>query len=93
MSENKHKQIRIALRNCGIIDPENIEDALIHDAYMALGTVLSEKTPGEVIEIIKNSGLRGRGGAGHPDDRLPGTQQWPAPARPLRQFYIREEIR
>jgi NADP-reducing hydrogenase subunit HndC len=66
MSEDKPKQIRIALRNCGIVDPESIEDALIHDAYMALGTVLSEKTPGEVIEIIKNSGLRGRGGAGFP---------------------------
>jgi NADH:ubiquinone oxidoreductase subunit F (NADH-binding)/(2Fe-2S) ferredoxin len=60
------KQIRIALRNCGFIDPENIDEAIARDAYVALGKVLTEKTPLEVIDIIKKSGLRGRGGAGFP---------------------------
>lgn len=58
------KQLRIVLRNCGIIDPENIEDAIAHDAYEALGKVLGEMKPMEVIQIIKDSGLRGRGGGG-----------------------------
>ena len=61
------KQLRIVLRNCGIIDPENIEEAIAHDAYEALGKVLSEMTPEDVIKIIKDSGLRGRGGGGFPD--------------------------
>ncbi len=60
------KQRRIALRNCGVIDPENIEEYIAVDGYKALGTVLTSKTPQEVIEIIKASGLRGRGGAGFP---------------------------
>lgn len=60
------KQLRIVLRNCGIIDPENIEEAIAHDAYEALGRVLSEMTPEEAIKIVKDSGLRGRGGGGFP---------------------------
>ena len=56
------KQIRIALRNCGIIDPEKIEDYIARDGYMALATVLTTLTPEATIEIIKKSGLRGRGG-------------------------------
>ncbi len=60
------KQIRIVLRNCGIIDPESIEEAIAHDAYEALAKALTEMTPADVIKIIKDSGLRGRGGAGFP---------------------------
>ncbi|MCU0461766.1 MAG: NADH-quinone oxidoreductase subunit NuoF [Bacteroidales bacterium] len=60
------KQIRIALRNCGIINPENIEDAIAHKGYEALATVLTELKPQDVIRIIKDSGLRGRGGGGFP---------------------------
>ena len=56
------KQERVALRNCGVIDPENIEEYIAFDGYKALGTVLTEKTPQEVIDTIKASGLRGRGG-------------------------------
>jgi NADP-reducing hydrogenase subunit HndC len=60
------KQLRIVLRNCGIINPENIEDAIAHDAYEALGKVLTEMKPLDVIKIVKDSGLRGRGGGGFP---------------------------
>jgi NADP-reducing hydrogenase subunit HndC len=60
------KQMRIALRNCGVIDPENIEEYIALDGYKALGKVLTEMTPEQVIETIKASGLRGRGGAGFP---------------------------
>ena len=60
------KQRRIALRNCGVIDPENIEEYIGTDGYKALGKVLTEMTPNDVIEEIKKSGLRGRGGAGFP---------------------------
>ncbi|MCX7884211.1 MAG: NADH-quinone oxidoreductase subunit NuoF [Caloramator sp.] len=60
------KQIRIALRNCGFIDPENIYEYIAADGYQALGKVLSEMTPEEVIEEVKKSGLRGRGGGGFP---------------------------
>jgi NADP-reducing hydrogenase subunit HndC len=58
------KQLRIALRNCGIIDPENIGEAIARNAYEALGKVLTEMTPEGAIKIIKDSGLRGRGGGG-----------------------------
>jgi len=58
------KQIRIALRNCGFINPENIEEYIGRNGYSALGTCLSEKTPDEAIRMIKDSGLRGRGGGG-----------------------------
>lgn len=60
------KQLRIVLRNCGIIDPENIDEAIARDAYLALGKVLKEMKPVEAIKIIMDSGLRGRGGGGFP---------------------------
>ncbi len=58
------KQKRIALKNCGVIDPEDVDEYIAYDGYMALGKVLTEMTPEEVIETIKDSGLRGRGGGG-----------------------------
>lgn len=58
------KEVRVVLRNCGQIDPENIEDYIATDGYMALGKVLSQMTPDEVIDTVLRSGLRGRGGAG-----------------------------
>ena len=60
------KQKRIALRNCGVINPEDINEYIARDGYMALGKVLTEMTPQEVIDEIKKSGLRGRGGGGFP---------------------------
>lgn len=71
VSDSKHmgffkKQLRIVLRNCGFINPENIDEYIARDGYMALGKVLSEMTPQEVIKVIKDSGQRGRGGAGFP---------------------------
>ncbi len=60
------KQTRIALRHCGIIDPEDIDDYMAGDGYQALKKVLSSMTPEQVIEEIKISGLGGRGGAGFP---------------------------
>lgn len=60
------KQKRVALRNCGVIDPENIDEYIAFDGYKALGKCLSEMTREEVIEEIKKSGLRGRGGGGFP---------------------------
>ena len=60
------KQHRVALRNCGVIDPENIEEYIAKDGYAALGKVLTEMTPQGVIDEIKSSGLRGRGGGGFP---------------------------
>ena len=60
------KQKRIALRNCGVINPENIDEYIAVDGYSALGKVLTEMTPEQVIEVVKASGLRGRGGAGFP---------------------------
>jgi NADH:ubiquinone oxidoreductase subunit F (NADH-binding)/(2Fe-2S) ferredoxin/NAD-dependent dihydropyrimidine dehydrogenase PreA subunit len=58
------KEVRVVLRNCGTIDPENIEDYIAEDGYQALGKVLSEMTPEQVIDTVIASGLRGRGGAG-----------------------------
>ena len=71
VSDSKHmefykKQLRIALRNCGFIDPENIEECIGRDGYSALAKCLTEMTPGAVIDEIKRSGLRGRGGGGFP---------------------------
>ncbi|MCK9202845.1 MAG: 4Fe-4S binding protein [Bacteroidales bacterium] len=71
VSDSKHmefykKQIRIALRNCGFINPENIEEYIARDGYQALGKVLTELSPEATIEIMKKSGLRGRGGGGFP---------------------------
>ncbi len=60
------KQHRVALRNCGVINPENIEEYIARDGYAALGKVLKEMTPQQVIDTIGASGLRGRGGAGFP---------------------------
>ena len=60
------KQNRVALRNCGVIDPEVIDEYIAFDGYKALGTCLTEKTPEDVIDIIKKAGLRGRGGGGFP---------------------------
>ena len=59
-------QHRVALRNCGVINPENIDEYIAMDGYQALGKVLTEMTPEDVIKTILDSGLRGRGGAGFP---------------------------
>ncbi|MGO3780553.1 MAG: NADH-ubiquinone oxidoreductase-F iron-sulfur binding region domain-containing protein [Enterococcus viikkiensis] len=61
-----HKQKRVALRNCGRIDPEKIEEYIAFDGYQALAKVVNEHSRDEVLEILKASGLRGRGGAGFP---------------------------
>ncbi|MDI9606862.1 MAG: NAD(P)H-dependent oxidoreductase subunit E, partial [Atribacterales bacterium] len=58
------KQLKIALRNCGFINPLNIEEYIARDGYLALSRVLTEMTPEEVIAEVKKSGLLGRGGAG-----------------------------
>ena len=60
------KQKRVALRNCGVIDPENINEYIAMDGYQALAKCLTEYTPDEVIQIVKDPGLRGRGGGGFP---------------------------
>ena len=60
------KQKRVALRNCGVIDPENIDEYIAFDGYAALGKCLTELTPDQVIDEILKSGLRGRGGGGFP---------------------------
>ena len=60
------KQKRIALKNCGVINPEDIDEYIAFDGYRALARVLMEISPDEVIEIVDKSGLRGRGGAGFP---------------------------
>jgi len=77
------QQYRIALRNCGFIDPENIDEAIARNAYQALGKVLTQMKPQEVIDIIKRSGLRGRGGAGFPTglkweiaSKVPGDEKY-----------------
>ena len=59
-------QVRIALRNCGVINPEDIDEYIAYDGYAALGKVLTSMTPQQVIDEIKASGLKGRGGAGFP---------------------------
>ncbi|MCQ2309164.1 MAG: NADH-quinone oxidoreductase subunit NuoF [Bacteroidales bacterium] len=71
VSDSKHmgfykKQLRIALRNCGFINPENIEEYISRGGYEAIAKVLSEMTPQDVIDLVTKSGLRGRGGAGFP---------------------------
>ena len=63
------KQLRVALRNCGVINPENIDEYIAMDGYFALAKVLKEMTPEDVIKTILDSGLRGRGGGGFPTGR------------------------
>ncbi len=60
------KQLRVALRNCGLINPEDITEYIAMDGYQALGKALTQMSPGEIIDVIKKSGLRGRGGGGFP---------------------------
>ena len=60
------KQMRVALRNCGVIDPENIDEYIAFDGYKGLAKALTEMTPEQVIDEVLKSGLRGRGGAGFP---------------------------
>jgi len=63
------KQMRVVLRNCGVINPQSIEEYIAVGGYQALGKVLTSMTPEQVIEEVKRSGLRGRGGAGFPTGR------------------------
>jgi len=78
------KQLRVALRNCGVIDPEDINEYIAYDGYQALAKVLTEMTPEGVIEEMKKSGLRGRGGAGFPT----GLKWSFAAAQPKGQKYV-----
>lgn len=71
IEDSKHmgfyqKQMRVALRNCGFIDPENIDEYIANDGYVALATALEQNNPAEIIDTLKKSGLRGRGGGGFP---------------------------
>ena len=78
------KQMRLTLRNCGVIDPENIDDYLAVRGYEALARALSSMTPDQVIQEIKKSGLRGRGGAG-----FPTGLKWELTARePVEEKYV-----
>ena len=63
------KQVRVALRNCGVINPESIDEYIAFDGYQALAKCLTEYTPEQVIQVITDSGLRGRGGGGFPTGR------------------------
>lgn len=78
------KQTRIALRNCGVIDPENINEYLARDGYKALAKVTSTMSPEQTIETVKSSGLRGRGGGGFPT----GTKWALAKASESKQKYV-----
>ncbi|HPG31826.1 MAG TPA: NADH-quinone oxidoreductase subunit F, partial [bacterium] len=71
-----NKQLRLTLRNCGIIDPESLDDYFKVDGFRALAKVLTEMSPQDVIDEIKKSGLRGRGGGGYPT-----FQKWTNGAR------------
>jgi len=75
------KELRVVLRNCGKIDPQNIEDYIAEDGYMALAKVLTEMTPEQVIDTVLTAGLRGRGGAGFLTGQkwkfCRATQDWP----------------
>ena len=77
------KQKRIALRNCGLINPESIEEYIANDGYQALAEIITTKTPQDVVEVVKASGLRGRGGGGYPTGmkwamtlRSPGDEKY-----------------
>jgi len=76
MSPFFSKQKRIVLKNCGLINPDSIEDYVHADGYIALATTLDTKTPTDVIDVIKKSGLRGRGGAGFPAGRKWEFTRW-----------------
>ncbi|MDR1951003.1 MAG: 4Fe-4S binding protein, partial [Bacteroidales bacterium] len=88
IADSKHmgfymKQIRVALRNCGFIDPENINEYIARDGYAALGKCLTELDPLKTTDVIKQSGLRGRGGGGFPTglkweitSKVPGEQKY-----------------
>ncbi len=78
------KQHRVALRNCGVINPEVIDEYIAMDGYQALGKVLTEMTPEEVVQVITDSGLRGRGGGGFPT----GTKWKFAAAQPKGKKYV-----
>ena len=78
------KQLRVSLRNCGILDPECIDEYIAHDGYLALAKVLNEMKPAEVIDLVKASGLRGRGGAGFST----GMKWGFAAAQPAGQKYV-----
>ncbi|MBQ1238246.1 MAG: NAD(P)H-dependent oxidoreductase subunit E, partial [Oscillospiraceae bacterium] len=78
------KQKRVALKNCGVIDPENINEYIGLDGYQALGKALTEMTPDQVIQVVKDSGLRGRGGGGFPT----GLKWSFAAAQPKGQKYV-----
>lgn len=78
------KQMRISLRNCGRIDPENIDEYIAYDGYKALGKVLSGMEPEDVIRVIGDAGLRGRGGGGFPTGK-----KWEfAAAQQVKEKYI-----
>ncbi|MGV8906769.1 MAG: NADH-quinone oxidoreductase subunit NuoF [Acetobacterium sp.] len=78
------KQLRVALRNCGVINPELIDEYIAFDGYKALGKALTEMKPMDVIKTIKDSGLRGRGGGGFPT----GTKWGFAAAQDVEQKYV-----
>ncbi len=78
------EQIKIVLRNCGLIDPKNIMHYIARDGYSALTKVLTQMTPDEVINVVKESGLRGRGGAGFPT----GVKWGFARAEKVKEKYI-----
>ncbi len=78
------KQHRVALRNCGVINPEVIDEYIAMDGYQALGKVLTEMTPEDVVKVITDSGLRGRGGGGFPT----GTKWAFAAAQPKGKKYV-----
>ena len=78
------RQMRVALRNCGAINPEDIDEYIARDGYLALEKVTGSMTPEEVIELIKASGLRGRGGAGFPT----GVKWSFAAAQQVAQKYV-----
>ncbi|MDR1398257.1 MAG: NADH-quinone oxidoreductase subunit NuoF [Desulfarculales bacterium] len=78
------KQLRIALRNCGLINPESMEECIAAQGYQALGKCLSEYTPKQVVDIMKASGLRGRGGGGFPT----GVKWEAAYVQPMGKKYV-----